>query len=1626
MQTTTPDMNAIVKANSFSNVFRPGLRRWPCLGLLLIILTGTGFIPRAAHAQTNQQGQGMVMAWGLNSYGQTNVPSTLVNATAVAAGNNHSLALRSDGSVATWGAELSGQTNVLPTLTNVVAIAAGSQFSLALRQDGTVVGWGYDALGETDVPAQATNVIAIAAGSDHGLALRNDGTVVAWGANGAGQANVPPNLTNVLAIAAGYLHSVAVRNDGTVAVWGDSIYGQTSVPAGLTNVIAVASGWRHNLALRNDGTVAAWGDNTYGQTNVPAGLNKVIAIAAGARHSLALRADGKVLAWGDNTYGQTNLPPGLTNVTQLALGSSAFHGLAIVGTAVFVAQPQGASAVTGTTVNFNVTVAGAAPYAYQWRFNGTNLPGATGSNLALNNVQVTNAGNYTLVVTNSYGAITSSVAVLTVRDPANITWTGSVDGDWNKAANWSPSYVPTVYDTVAINSSRVIATPASQFGTLTLNGGSLSGNLRLPGGAMMNWISGTLNGDGTLTVLPGATLMLSQNSDKSLLGVITNSGTLGITNTGNIYLNGDTAQIVNLAGGLVDLKSDQNLSRNWGSGIPVFSNAGTLRKSGGSGTTTFNTVKLNNSGTVDLRSGTLNLASGGGLLGGSFVVAPGALLLFSGDTFVSDTSVAFSGGGVCRVTAANVTANQSSSPALWDLSGGNLTLNGLITNLNVSGGTLHGTNTISAGMAWTGGTVYSDCALTVALGAELDISGANDKSLLGGLINAGSVVWINTGNMYLHGDTAWIMNQPGAWFDIKVDQSLSKNWGSGTPIFSNAGTLIKSDGAGFTTFNNVKLINSGTVDLRSGTLNLASGGGQLGGQFKVSSAAVLLFNGDTFISDSSVWFSGGGVCRVTAANVTANLASTVALWDLPGGNLTLSGVVSNLNLSGGIFHGTSSLAGGMNWTSGTLSGDGTLTVLPWATLTLSQNSDKSFHGAVTNGGTLLFTNTGNVYLDGDTARIVNLSGGLIDFQNDQTLSRNWGSGIPVLSNAGMLRKSGGSGTTTFNSLRLNNTGTVDLRTGTLNLPSGGGSLGGNFVVAPAALLLFSGDTFVSDPAVWFSGGGICRVTSANVTANLASTLAWWDLPGGNLTLSGVVSNLNLSGGILHGASSLAGAMNWTSGSLSGDGALTVLPWATLTLSQSADKSFRGAVTNGGTLLFTNTGNVYLDGDTTRIVNLPGGLIDFQNDQTLARNWGSGIPVLSNAGTLRKSGCSGATTFNSLRLNNTGTVDLRAGTLNLPSGGGSLGGSFVVAPAALLLFSGDTFVSDPSVWFSGGGVCRVTSANVTANLASTLAWWELPGGNLTLSGVVSNLNLSGGTLHGASSLAGAMNWTSGTLSGDGSLTVLPWATLTLSQSADKSFRGAVTNGGTLLFTNTGNVYLDGDTTRIVNLSGGLIDFQNDQTLARNSGSGIPVFSNAGMLRKSGGSGTTTFNTVNLGNSGAMEALSGTLSFSSSTTICGGITFGLSGPSSFGAVAVSGVASLSGGLSARLLGGYVPAVNAAFQVLTFGGRIGGFTDTNGLNVGSQRMLEPAYTSTSLTLTARLGNTNSTPPRLSLFSAPGGLTLSLGSDAGRVLEVLQSSVLNNWTPFMIVTNNSGTMTIPAPSTNAPQQFYWLRQIR
>ncbi|MBP2329594.1 hypothetical protein JOF56_009979 [Kibdelosporangium banguiense] len=298
-------------------------------GTYTINLTITAGAHSARASQNLTVALGSVKAWRDNSAGQVLVPPEAASGVvAIAAGGEHSLALKADGSVIGWG-----QVLVPPeAASGVVAIAAGGEHSLALKADGSVIGWGYNDTRQVSVPPEAASgVVAIAAGDRHSLALKADGSVIGWGSDRFGQAEVPPKAdSGVVAIAAGDRHSLALKADGSVIGWGSDRFGQAEVPPKAdSGVVAIAAGGDYSLALKADGSVIGWGHNDTRQVSVPPEADSgVVAIAAGDRHSLALKADGSVIGWGYNGFGQLKVPPEAASGV-VAIAAGGYHSLAL-------------------------------------------------------------------------------------------------------------------------------------------------------------------------------------------------------------------------------------------------------------------------------------------------------------------------------------------------------------------------------------------------------------------------------------------------------------------------------------------------------------------------------------------------------------------------------------------------------------------------------------------------------------------------------------------------------------------------------------------------------------------------------------------------------------------------------------------------------------------------------------------------------------------------------------------------------------------------------------------------------------------------------------------------------------------------------------------------------------------------------------------------------------------------------------------------------------------------------------------------------------------------------------------------------------------------------------------------
>ena len=81
---------------------------------------------------------------------------------------------------------------------------------------------------------------------------------------------------------------------------------------------------------------------------------------------------------------------------------------------VITVEPLDQIVLLGGTAVFTVVAVSLTPMTYQWRCNGTNIPGAIGATYTRLNVQLGDAGNYRVRISNASGSTYSSNALLTV------------------------------------------------------------------------------------------------------------------------------------------------------------------------------------------------------------------------------------------------------------------------------------------------------------------------------------------------------------------------------------------------------------------------------------------------------------------------------------------------------------------------------------------------------------------------------------------------------------------------------------------------------------------------------------------------------------------------------------------------------------------------------------------------------------------------------------------------------------------------------------------------------------------------------------------------------------------------------------------------------------------------------------------------------------------------------------------------------------------------------------------------------------------------------------------------------------------------------------------------------------
>jgi F-type H+-transporting ATPase subunit c len=250
--------------------------------------------------------------------------------------------------------------------------------------------------------------------------------------------------------------------------------------------------------------------------------------------------------------------------------------------------------------------------------------------------------------------------------------------------------------------------------------------------------------------------------------------------------------------------------------------------------------------------------------------------------------------------------------------------------------------------------------------------------------------------------------------------------------------------------------------LQTGTVSLNNGQGS--GQFLPEVGATLIFSA-TYEVDSNL--TGAGTNLLNNGTFTLN------------GNINGSNVVLN---GASLLASNTAINGALTWNSGAINAGSLVTVATNRLLVLASGNGHYLYGTMTNAGTIqLLNGGGDLYLYGNCnpgaiGELVNLPGALVDVQGDNSIA--WQCSTELVVNQGVLRKSGGTNTTTIVPT-FNNSGTVQANSGTVSF--------GNVFIQNAGQTVLNGGNFAFSQVAQLLGGNLTG--AGTITGSVSNNAA---------------------------------------------------------------------------------------------------------------------------------------------------------------------------------------------------------------------------------------------------------------------------------------------------------------------------------------------------------------------------------------------------------------------------------------------------------------------------------------------------------------------------------------------------------
>lgn len=163
-------------------------------------------------------------------------------------------------------------------------------------------------------------------------------------------------------------------------------------------------------------------------STINSSFNTLIAVAVDSSNNVYVLDgdDGSIYKMDSNGNNKTLVGSGFSNCTGIAvdvsgkniyLTDASANNVIAIKAPVITTQPTAQTVIAGETANFSVVATGSA-ISYQWQKDGNDIEGANSSTLSIPNAQASNAGSYTVELSNTLGTVTSSAITLTVNPSA--------------------------------------------------------------------------------------------------------------------------------------------------------------------------------------------------------------------------------------------------------------------------------------------------------------------------------------------------------------------------------------------------------------------------------------------------------------------------------------------------------------------------------------------------------------------------------------------------------------------------------------------------------------------------------------------------------------------------------------------------------------------------------------------------------------------------------------------------------------------------------------------------------------------------------------------------------------------------------------------------------------------------------------------------------------------------------------------------------------------------------------------------------------------------------------------------------------------------------------------------------